>query len=48
MVAGEASAMPTNILKPMRPMKANIATERGEAPVGSNLYFNLYFPSFYY
>ncbi len=42
MVAGGASAMPRSILKPMRPMTANIAAEMGEAPVGSEHYQALF------
>jgi len=42
MVAGGASAMPKSILKPLRPMTANIAAEMGEAPVGSEHYQALF------
>ena len=42
MVAGGASAMPKSILKPMRPMTANIAAEMGEAPVGGEHYHTLF------
>ncbi|WP_143710117.1 phosphate ABC transporter permease subunit PstC [Halothermothrix orenii] len=42
MVAGGASAMPDSILRPLRPMTANIAAEMGEAPVGSEHYHALF------
>lgn len=42
MVAGGAAVMPKNILKPVRPMTANIAAEMGEAPVGSTHYQALF------
>ncbi len=42
MVAGGAAVMPTNILKPLRPMTATIAAEMGEAPVGSEHYQALF------
>lgn len=42
MVAGGAAAMPRSLLKPMRPMTANIAAEMGEAPVGSEHYHALF------
>lgn len=42
MVAGGASAMPNSLLKPLRPMTANIAAEMGEAPVGGRHYQALF------
>jgi len=42
MVAGGAAIIPTNILKPLRPMTATIAAEMGEAPVGSEHYQALF------
>lgn len=42
MVAGGATVMPGNILKPVRPMTATIAAEMGEAPVGGAHYHALF------
>ncbi len=42
MVAGGATAIPTSILNPMRPLTAAIAAEMAEAPVGSFHYQALF------
>ncbi len=42
MVAGGAAVIPRSILRPLRPMTANIAAEMGEAPVGSDHYHALF------
>lgn len=42
MVAGGAAVMPTDILKPLRPMTATIAAEMGETAVGSSHYHALF------
>lgn len=42
MVAGGAAVMPTNILRPVKPMTATIAAEMGETAVGSPHYHALF------
>lgn len=42
MVAGGAAMVPESVFDPVRPMPASIATEMGEAPIGSEHYYALF------
>ncbi len=42
MIAGGAAMVPESVFDPVRPMPASIASEMGEAPIGSDHYYALF------